>query len=93
MNKLSYTSIIFLLLALLPMPYGYYTLLRLFLFITSCFYMFNDSEEEKSNLFYGWLILMLLYNPIIPVYLSRDIWQAVNILSILFISFGIYRQK
>lgn len=93
MNKLSYISIIFLLLALLPMPYGYYTLLRLFIFITCCSYIFNDSDEKKSNFFYGWLILGLIYNPIIPVHLSRDIWQVVNILSILVISFGIYKQK
>ena len=93
MNKLASISIFLLVLALLKLPYGYYTFLRLFIFITSCNYILNDSKEEKSNIFYGWLIIGLLYNPIIPVYLRRDIWQTINILSILFISFSIYKQK
>ena len=90
MNKLATVSIFLLVLALFKFPYGYYTLLRLFLFITSCCYFYNNSKQ-KSNLFYGWLILGLIYNPIIPVYLSRDIWQVINILSILFILFWIYK--
>ena len=93
MNKLASISIFLLLLALFKLPYGFYTLLRLFIFITCCSYIFNVSDEKKSIFFYGWLILGLIYNPIIPVHLSRDIWQVVNILSILFISFGIYKQN
>ena len=90
MNKLATISIFLLVLALFKLPYGYYTLLRLFLFITSCCYLYNNSKQ-KSNLFYGWLILGLIYNPIIPIYLGRDIWQVINILSILFILFWIYK--
>lgn len=93
MNKLASISIFLLVLALFKLPYGYYTFLRLFIFTTSCNYILNDSKEEKSNIFYGWLIIGLLYNPIIPIHLNKDIWQIINILSILFISFGIYKQK
>lgn len=81
-----------LFIALFPAPYGYYTLLKLFLFITSCYYLYNDKEKSSIS-FYSWLILGLIYNPIIPVHLSRDIWQIVNISSIIFILFWIYKQK
>lgn len=63
-------------------PYSYYVLLRwaccgIFAYLTFCAAM----QEKK-----GWLwilgITAIVYNPIIPIHLTRDIWQIINIVTI-----------
>lgn len=66
-------------LGLLPMPYGYYALLRLFFCGcgVSLFYLpIGVSDGEK------WLLvgLVILHNPVVPIELGdRTIWGIVNI--------------
>jgi hypothetical protein len=93
MNKNSLTLfflIPFLLLILAPLisfPYGFYTLLRIIISTTSCIIIYQSYRgasgiNEISIIFF---LIFILYNPIIPVYLSREIWMPIN-----FITSGIY---
>lgn len=91
MKKMSFIAIFFLAMGLFSMPYGFYTFLRLFVFITCCCYLYNDFNKDKTNFFYGWLILGLLYNPVFLIHLKRDIWLFLNIASICFISLEYYK--
>ena len=69
-----------LLLALAPLPYGYYTLLRLV--VTGCAgFISYQSYEKKSK---AWLAIFgfiaLLFNPIIPVHLDRETWAIIDMI-------------
>lgn len=71
----------FLSLGLIDMPYGYYTLLRFII----CFFGFGFAAFlfDKNNKI--WMLMALwaiLYNPFIPIYLSRDTWFPINIVTI-----------
>ena len=72
-----------LVLALLPMPYGYYQMLRLIVCGVSVWgavLAFN-----KNNIFpvlYG--VFALLYNPIFIIHFDRATWEIINILTMLF---------
>lgn len=70
---------ILLLLALAPRPYWYYTILR----VTICAYAIGKLLIEPSNtrriIYIG---IALLYNPLAPVHLTRDIWKPVNLATI-----------
>src|SRR4051812_24677685 len=59
-------------------PFSYYTLLRWVCCSTFLFLSYYALMEEKHSL--GWLLglLAMLYNPIVPVGLSRQIWSMVN---------------
>jgi hypothetical protein len=68
------------LIALAPMPYGYYTLLKIA--VTGCagataYLKYKNSD--RSLLLWACVIVAILFNPIIPIHLSREIWMALNI--------------
>lgn len=82
----SIASSLILLLALTHMPYGYYTLLRIVLCIWGITYGVACAAEEKSR---GYAIIpygiAILYNPLIPVHLTRGTWNIINLATIPFI--------
>jgi len=58
---------------LLPMPYEYYVLLGLVIFVCAIYFFFqlNSQNVFDTTLIWVFGFLALLYNPIIPIYLSK----------------------
>lgn len=83
------TSLAIIALAFFDMPYGYYTFLKIFLFITSIYYLLN-TPKEKIIFFTAWLICAIVYNPIIPLEFRRNDWQPINICTIAYLVFWIW---
>lgn len=77
------TSAAFLLLALLPLPYGYYTLLRIAICLVAAWIAYVQWKHDDA--FSGWVVafggLAILYNPLLPVHLTREIWNMLNVAS------------
>ena len=72
--------------ALFNWPYGYYQLLRFVVCGVSAYIAFNAYQWQKIGV--GWLFgfVAFLFNPLIPIHLSREIWQVIDfICAILFI--------
>src|SRR5919106_5660394 len=71
-------------IGLLPMPYEYYMLLRVFFCGVSLFYLTRESgvrEVEK------WILvgLAVLYNPLVPVELgNKTLWTIVNVATVVY---------
>lgn len=70
-----------LLIALLPLPYGYYTFLRLTVFMSSLFLVYQLSEMKEHKISAILALLAILFNPFIPVYLSRELWMPIDLIS------------
>ena len=69
-------------LGLLPMPYGYYMLLRLFLCGVSLYFLTRPGTREAEK----WVLggLAVLHNPIAPIALgSKLLWSVVNIATVM----------
>ncbi len=70
-----------LLLALLPWPYGYYQLLRLVICIASCILTWQVFQAKRT----GWMVIMgilaILFNPIGPIFLTRDVWALIDVIA------------
>jgi|SRR5690606_8203311 len=82
MNKTpAYIVIAMSLIALLAMPYGYYTLLRFVVFGIAAYYAYNLYQKDQFTSFWIWPIMFIgiVFNPILPFYQSRDIWAFYNI--------------
>ena len=77
---------VFLVLALLPMPYGYYQLLRLVVFAVSIWAAISTYKTNQT-LTILYVLVALLYNPVFIVHFDRGTWGVINILTILFFSF------
>ena len=77
--------ILMLFLAIFPLPYGYYTLLRVVVSFSSGVIGFNEYIMKKS--INNWVIVfwffVLIYNPLIPFHLGKAIWTLINIITIL----------
>lgn len=83
---------ILLLLACLPLPIGYYTFLRIIVFVSVLLILAYD-----SNIDIKWKITLLIvgfiFNPIFPIYLYEKIfWIPVDLLSSAFFLW-IFKQK
>lgn len=64
-------------------PYGFYIVLR---WITCPIFIYLASRAHKQNLERwrnSFLVLALVYNPLIRVHLSRPEWQAINLATLL----------
>ncbi len=74
-------SAILLFWALDKHPYGYYNILRIMVCGTSafCAYLFSEIENKAMVWIAG--IIAILFNPIIPVHLSKEIWGPIDVIA------------
>jgi len=70
-----------LLIALARMPYDYYTLLRWTLCPINAYLAVCAFERRVNWVGYIFIAVAVIYNPIIPVHLSRGTWRVVNVMS------------
>ena len=78
-------------IAVLDMPFGYYTLLRIVICGSGAFGAFLIYTAYRRRWFSVSVtavpaIIALLYNPLIPVHLTRDIWFPINLSCVLLFS-------
>jgi hypothetical protein len=81
-------AILLLLVTFVNFPYGFYNFLRLIVSISSGFIIYLDYKEEKriTTSVIIFTIICLLFNPIIPVHLTKSQWIPIDIItSIIFI--------
>ena len=74
--------IIALVLALLPWPYAYYQLLRWLVCGSSAYvaYDLHSSKKQKKDVI-SLTIIAVVFNPIAPIYLTREIWSVIDIVT------------
>ena len=75
-----------LFIGILNLPYGYYTLLRIVacaVFIWAALISYEKNKE--SVLPWVFVILAILFNPIIKIHLPKEVWAVVDFCAGLFI--------
>lgn len=85
---------IILLLAIIPTwPYGYYILLRWAIFTSSILVAvgFYNSKLTGWSLIFGGIAF--LFNPIFPIYLSRQMWTPIDLLSAVLFFIAAYSKR
>lgn len=74
-------------IGLLPMPYEYYMLVRLFFCGVSLFYLTRPTGVREGE---KWVLvgLAVLYNPLVPVELgNKTLWTIVNVATVAYFQF------
>lgn len=82
----AFVASIMLLVALAPLPYGYYQLLRLvicgigiYMAIMS-YYVFHFSDHWRQlGMVCLFIIIALLFNPLFPIHLTREVWGPIDL--------------
>ena len=82
-SSLWLTPVALLILALLPWPYGFYNLLRLVVCVVSAWLAYEQWRYDDAVS--GWVVALsiaaLLYNPLLPIHLTREIWMVLNLVT------------
>lgn len=70
-----------LFLALARWPYGYYQILRWVVCGASAWSVYLAIQTDKNG--WAWTLgtIAVLFNPILPIYLTRDIWSFLDIVT------------
>lgn len=86
-------TFIFLLGALIELPYGYYTLLRFLVCGVSGYTAYIALELNKKSWVWIFGIIALLFNPLIPIYLDKGTWQIIDIITAIFFIISLFSIK
>jgi hypothetical protein len=70
---------IFLLGALVHWPYGYYILLRWMTCVCAIYLAVKTHNKRFMNWSWSFGFIALLFNPVVPVQLTRNVWQPIDI--------------
>lgn len=68
--------------ALLPLPYAYYMLLRVGMCGVFAYLAYTASQSNEQGLAWVLGITAAIYNPFAPLHLGREVWTVVNLATI-----------
>ena len=75
------TAVVLLLGALAPWPYGYFVFLRWVVCFAALMVAFRAHEIERLWALWTFGLVALLFNPLIPIYLTRELWIPIDLLT------------
>ena len=71
--------------AIFPLPITYYFFLRYFLTISAILIIYELLKKSflliELETTIGMMAIIILYNPIIPFYLSKEMWVPLNLIT------------
>lgn len=80
-------AIVFLLLALLEWPYGFYTLLKWVVTGVAVYYAYTIYEtlQKTNGWFWALAVIAVLNNPIAPIHLGdKGLWNIIDVVIVVF---------
>jgi len=84
-KPLIYIAAGFLFVGVLPLPYGYYMLLRFIAFFVFAWAAFITYEKNEEILPWVFGILAIVFNPIIKIHFPKEVWMIVDFCSGVFL--------
>ena len=73
-------AVAMLLLTFLDWIYWFYQVLRWAVSGTAIFIGYQNYQEENMKWFWTFLIIAILFNPISPIHLERELWSIIDII-------------
>lgn len=87
-------SVMLLFLAMIEgLPYGFFTLLRLVVFGTTVYLSWLAYKSERHAWIWLFGFIALVFNPLLPLYLCRDLWVVADFLVAVFLIVSIFAFK
>lgn len=77
-NIVKISLAVVLVCCLLPMPYGYYQFVRLATCAGMGWLAYEESSRKRHWYVLACVAVALLFNPLVPVYLGREVWSVVD---------------
>ncbi len=64
--------------AIAPLPYGYYQMLRWVVGGIAIYMAYKSYSWEKRWATWIFGIVAVLFNPVVPIHLTKEIWQPID---------------
>lgn len=74
-----YTCAAMLFIGAAPLPYGYYTLLRLVAFGVFAYAAYLTHEKKSKALPWVYGFIALVFNPVVKIHFPKEMWVVVDI--------------
>jgi hypothetical protein len=73
--------------------YGFFTILRFVVFSATAYVAWMAYEEQKEK--WAWILgsIAVLFNPFIPIYLTRELWMTIDFITGVFLIISIFSLK
>ena len=66
-------------LGALPMPYGYYTFIRIAGFLVFCLCTLDSFYKREYLQPWAYLAAAILFNPFMKIHLPKDVWSILDL--------------
>lgn len=76
---------------LLPNPYAFYMFLRVIVCSVSGYTAYRYGQDDLTASAWLFGTVAVLYNPIVPIYLSREIWMPIDLLTAILLLWSVRR--
>ena len=95
MEVVKYLIAVLLILCWLPMPYEYYIIVRWAVMIAMIALAFGDNKEKSFLKYVLYVLIGVLFNPIIIIELPRLVWNTIDLIvaALLLISIRISKKE
>lgn len=74
-----YVPIGMLVLAIFPLPYGYYMLLRLVVTAAAAYVAYENFSKDIANWGVVFVVIALLFNPFYVIHLDVVLWKIIDL--------------
>ena len=70
--------------------YGFFTLLRFVVFATTAYVAWMAYENQKEKWVWIFGFIAVLFNPFIPLHLTREIWTLIDFIAGVFLLMSVF---
>lgn len=79
-QKIQLAGAAILLLCIFPLPYGFFTIVRVAMTIIGAYLAYKYYEDDNTLLALVFCGIAVLFQPFAPLTLGRDMWLVVDII-------------
>ena len=69
-----------LVIAVLPLPYGYFMLLRLVVTVAAAYVAYENFSKDITNWGIAFVVIALLFNPFYVVHFDKTLWAVIDLI-------------
>lgn len=75
------------------MPYGYFILVRYLSTIVFLLMTYNYYHQKKNKLYYFWIVMAVLFQPILKIALGRIVWNIIDVIIAVLLLLVLWKQN
>lgn len=92
-QKIQIIGAVVLLLCILPLPYGFFTIVRVVITFISLYFAYEYFTNNKKGLVLTFAIIAVLFQPFVKLPLGREVWLVVDIIVAILLLFLAFKKE